>query len=117
MLKKLKNKIFAIFFNQIEIHRIRKERIEVNYLLQSFGKVGERFDIGKDYTIKNPQYIEIGNNFLSLDRFRIEAWDSYGNQNFLPQIIIGDNVVFNTDIHIGCINKIVIGDNCLFASR
>jgi acetyltransferase-like isoleucine patch superfamily enzyme len=32
-------------------------------------------------------------------------------------IRIGNNVVFNTDVHIGCINSITIGDNCLFGSR
>ena len=47
----------------------------------------------------------------------LETIDSFGNQKFTPSIKIGNNVIFNTDIHIGCINSIVIGDNCLFASR
>ncbi len=90
---------------------------ELNELKKKFHIIGSNFRLGKDYSILNPQYIEIGNNFSALDRFRIEAWDKYGKQEFLPNIIIGDNVVFNTDIHIGCINSIEIGDNCLFASR
>jgi acetyltransferase-like isoleucine patch superfamily enzyme len=47
----------------------------------------------------------------------MEAWDSYSGQRFSPEIIIGDNVNMNTDCHIGCINKIVIGNNVLMASR
>jgi acetyltransferase-like isoleucine patch superfamily enzyme len=38
-------------------------------------------------------------------------------RNFNPEISIGDGVIMNTDVHIGCINKIVIGNNVLFASR
>lgn len=68
-------------------------------------------------TIMNPQYISIGNNFNSLKNLRIEAWDKYSKDSFLPEIKIGDNVCFNTDVHIGCINKVSIGNNVLLASR
>nr|WP_315234322.1 acyltransferase [uncultured Flavobacterium sp.] len=61
--------------------------------------------------------MEIGDNFIALERFRIEAWDEYGEKVFAPSIKIGNNVIFNTDIHIGCINSIIIGNNCLFGSR
>ena len=67
--------------------------------------------------IKNPQYISIGNNFASMYNLRIEAWDEYRGQRFYPEIIIGNDVILNTDVHIGCINKVVIGDNVLLASR
>ncbi|MBO0357374.1 hypothetical protein J0X19_05410 [Hymenobacter sp. BT186] len=67
--------------------------------------------------IKNPKYISIGNGFAAMYNLRIEAWDKYGEQKFFPEIYIGNNVVFNTDVHIGCINKIFIGDNVLLASR
>jgi acetyltransferase-like isoleucine patch superfamily enzyme len=94
-----------------------KEEQELVKLKQSFKKVGRNFYLGKDYRVINPKHIEIGDNFYSLERFRIEAFNIYGNQIFTPNIIIGNNVCFNTDIHIGCIDSIVIGDNCLFASR
>lgn len=90
---------------------------ELNDIKKSFKKIGDNFILGKDYSILNPQYIQIGSTFSSLERFRIEAIDQYGSQKFVPSIVIGDGVIFNTDIHIGCINKITIGDNCLFGSR
>ena len=92
---------------------IREEKIKkIN-----FKSVGRNLSLGDNYIIKNAQYISIGNNFSTLDRFRIEAWDEYHGDQFTPQIIIGNNVCFNTDIHIGSISKIEIGDNCLFGSR
>jgi acetyltransferase-like isoleucine patch superfamily enzyme len=67
--------------------------------------------------IKNPKYIKIGNKWSGLWNIRIEAWDQYFDQHFTPEIIIGDNVEMNSDIHIGCINKVIIGNNVLMASR
>lgn len=117
MIKKIKQKIKDILFSFFETYLKNKEQIEFRKLKNSFKKVGENFIIGKDYRVMNPEYIEIGQNFVALERFRIEAWDKYICQDFKPSIKIGDNVIFNTDIHIGCINSIIIGDNCLFASR
>jgi acetyltransferase-like isoleucine patch superfamily enzyme len=85
--------------------------------IKSFKKLGVNFIFGNDYIIKNEKYITIGDNFSCSDRFRIEAWDDYQGEHFCPEIIIGNNVCFNTDIHIGCINRIEIGDDCLFGSR
>ncbi|WP_431243049.1 acyltransferase [Flavobacterium sp. P21] len=113
MIKKLKNRIFLAYLNFLE----NKEKSEVNDLKKSFKKIGKNFNLMKDYSIKNPQYIEIGDNFSAGYRFRIEAWDKYRDNYFEPSIKIGNNVIFNTDIHIGCINSIKIGDNCLFGSR
>ena len=117
MFIKLKDKItyyLIIFFGKVQN---KKNQFDKSVLISKLYKVGVNFNIGNNYTIKNPQYIEIGDNFSSLDRFRIEAWDDYQGQKFVPKIKIGKNVIFNTDIHIGCINYIEIGDNCLFASR
>jgi acetyltransferase-like isoleucine patch superfamily enzyme len=83
-------------------------------LFKSFGSL---VFIGKDFFFFNKQYISIGQNFSALDRIRIEAIEKYQNQKFSPEIIIGNNVGFNSDIHIGCINKIDIGNNVLLASR
>lgn len=117
MFDRIKNKIFNYIFVRFENYRQAKQFNSNQAYFSKFKSIGKRFNIGKDYIIKNPQYIEIGDNFCALDRFRIEAWDSYFGQKFEPKIVIGNNVNFNTDIHIGCINSITIGDNCLFGSR
>ena len=117
MLKKIKNKILNYLFSRFDLYQKKKHNQDCQNIILKFKKTGKGFKIGKDYNIRNPHYIEIGDNFASGERFRIEAWDKYGEQVFEPNIKIGNNVIFNTDIHIGCINFIEIGDNCLFASR
>lgn len=117
MLRKIKNKVLYYLSTQFELHQKKKQNQEYQNMVSKFKKIGNGFVIGKDYNVFNPQYIEIGDNFVASTRFRIEAWDQYDGQNFTPRIKIGNNVVFNTDIHIGAINAIEIGDNCLFASR
>ena len=45
---------------------IREEKIKkIN-----FKSVGRNLSLGDNYIIKNAQYISIGNNFSTLDRFR-----------------------------------------------
>lgn len=117
MINKIKQKIKQKIFIAFESYLKNKRQLKFNTLKNSFKSVGNNFSLLKDSTVKNPKYIEIGNNFIAGERFRIEAWDKYGEHNFTPSIKIGNNVVFNTDVHIGCINSIQIGDNCMFASR
>ncbi|WP_319802284.1 acyltransferase [Flavobacterium sp. N1736] len=107
-------KLLLILFNRL-LHY--KQKVELAEVKNKFKSLGANFKIKKDYSIYNPQYIEIGTDFKASERFRIEAIDKFGDQKFTPSIKIGNNVTFNTDIHIGCINAITIGDNCLFASR
>ncbi len=86
-------------------------------LFQTFASIGENCKITSPYMILNPHCIAIGKNFTTLYNLRIEAWELYMGDRFTPTIVIGDNVCFNTDVHIGCINKVIIGNNVLIASR
>lgn len=115
MFRKIKDFILLKLFYQIENYRSKVEYSTIQNII--FKKRGEFFHVGKDYEILNPQFMKFGERFYASHRFRIEAISDYEGQKFEPCIIIGDNVNFNTDIHIGCINKIEIGNNCLFASR
>jgi acetyltransferase-like isoleucine patch superfamily enzyme len=63
------------------------------------------------------KYIKIGKNFHASYRLRIEAWDKYKDVSFKPSILIGDNVSFSDNCHIGAINLIQIGNNVLFGSN
>jgi acetyltransferase-like isoleucine patch superfamily enzyme len=85
--------------------------------LRHFKFIGERSQLPKQAIIKNPQYIHLGENFVALQNLRLEAWDEYDGQRFSPEIFIGNNVIFNTDVHIGCINRVFIGNNVMLASR
>jgi acetyltransferase-like isoleucine patch superfamily enzyme len=78
---------------------------------------GEECTLPLQAIIKNPQYISIGKKFSALYNLRLEAWDKYGSQNFTPEITIGEWVSMGTDVHIGCINQVSIGNYVLFGSR
>ena len=122
MLNKIINKIVKILINNglykiINLISFHYEVKRKSLLLDKFKNIGYGVVLPNTTNIINPQYINIGNNFFALGNLRIEAWDSYYEQIFSPEIIIGNDVILNTDIHIGCINRVVIGNNVLMASR
>lgn len=99
LLRRIQNKIYSLIIkNGI---KVKPSRFLVEYPCRIIGS----------------KYITVGENFSSFSRLRIEAHDFFNGVNFQPTIQIGDNVLMNFDCHIGCINKVVIGNNVLFASR
>lgn len=63
------------------------------------------------------EYIKITGIMSSEPGLRIECIDKYEGQTFTPELLIGNNVSFNYRCHVGCINKIEIGDNVLIGSN
>ncbi|RFZ85797.1 acyltransferase [Mucilaginibacter terrenus] len=114
------NKIIGRFFFKITssgsyIGSVADAREEELYAALKFR--GEECTLPLQAIIKNPQYISIGKKFSALYNLRLEAWDKYADQNFTPQLTIGEWVSMGTDVHIGCINKVSIGNYVLFGSR
>ncbi len=112
---KLKTKIVKFIYRIINSSEY--ESLDFYNDISKFKYLGINPNFPKKRSLKNPEYISIGDNFYALSDLRIEAWDSYFDQKFTPEIIIGNNVIMNSDIHIGCINRVVIGNNVLMASR
>lgn len=75
------------------------------------------FKIGKLFECTGGNCIFFGSNFKAGIMFRIEAIENYLGDKYTPKIEIGDNADFGQSCHIGCINHIKIGDNCLFGSK
>ncbi len=94
------------------IHYIRIRRITKN-----IGRLGSGCLFQHGLILKGQKYLEIGNDCYFGRDCRIEAWDSYNNMLYIPQIIIGNRVRINSTCHIGAINLIKIGDDCLFGSH
>lgn len=117
MLKSIKKKIMKYIFLHMNIMQEEMDIDNLQKIKRRFKAVGDLFYLGKDYRILNPECIKLGDSFAAKERLRMEAITFYSKQKFTPRIIIGNNVTFNNDCHIGCINKIEIGDNCLFASK
>jgi acetyltransferase-like isoleucine patch superfamily enzyme len=63
------------------------------------------------------KYILIGKGFNCDQRLRLDAFDYFLGVKFTPELLIGDNVSIQKDCHIGVINKVVLGNNVLIASK
>jgi len=87
------------------------------FVKKQFKKCGNNLSIEYPIVSNGLKYISIGDNFSSFARLRLEAFDKHLDNTYTPEIIIGDNVSINYDVHIGCVNKIVIGNNILIASK
>lgn len=106
-----------MLFKIIDKIRWIQNKLYASIICFGFFKVGSKFYIEYPARIIGGEYISIGDNFNCFGRLRLEAHSNHNGVAFKPEIIIGDNVSFNTDCHIGCINKIIIGDGVLIASR
>lgn len=91
-----------------------REWIKIRAKFKTFGAEN---NIQFPYSINHPELISIGNNFYASNHLRLDAITSFGNQTFLPSIIIGNNVSIESNCHIGAINKIIIEDNVMIASN
>lgn len=71
--------------------------------------------VGYNLVLKNPQYIEIGDNFSAGKDLKIEVWDKYKSmQSYkMPLISIGKNVSVMDNCQFSCCSSIFIGDGCL----
>lgn len=86
-------------------------------LRRSFRKCGKNFNVQTPVYLSGANYISIGDNFTALERFRIECYDNYADEEFSPELTIGNNVDVGYNVHIGCLNKITIGNNVLLGSN
>lgn len=87
------------------------------YISKKFKRCGSNFSIDYPFYHIGLKHVEVGSNFRSFAGLRLEAIDLHLGCKFNPDVIIGNNVSINTDCHIACINKVVIGNNVLMASR
>lgn len=96
-----------LFFNKAYSYSSRRR----------FKTVGDNFSIFFPATIMGAENIEIGANFSCYSRLRLEAYVEHLGHHYRPRIIIGNHVALNYDCHIGCINQIIIGNNVLIGSK
>lgn len=112
---------FIVSNHPIDIFRRQLKKINIafkaGWVSKKFAKCGKNFSIEPIYTIVGHECITIGDNFASRAGLRLEAHATHKGETFTPEIIIGDSVALNFDCHIGCINRIVIGNNVLMASK
>ena len=108
---------YIISYRLVSLLRKIRDVVYSGWIAASLGSVKSKPGIEFPIMLIGNKYIKIGRNFSTRGRLRMEAFDTFGDQKFTPEIIIGDHVCFNYDCHIGCINKIIIGDHVLIGSR
>ena len=79
--------------------------------------IGENAYFAFPFYLKGGAYIKIGANASFDQRLRLDAIDTFLGDSFNPEIRIGNHVSIQKDCHIGAINKIIIGNNVLLASK
>jgi acetyltransferase-like isoleucine patch superfamily enzyme len=117
MLGKIKTRLLKLclpFYCQL---KDRFEKSLSDKIINQFASSGKNITIPYPFHILNPEHIYMGDNVCALYNLRLEAIDEYADVRFVPKIVIGNNVSFNTDCHIGCINMVTIEDGVLIASR
>lgn len=111
---------FVSFFYKYETHRRYKQyrnALYSHWLKKSIRESGKQFYVESPAYFKGAKYMKFGEGFCSAERLRIECWDAFAEMTFIPELVIGNNVAMNYNVHIGCINKVTIGNNVLFASN
>ena len=72
--------------------------------------------LGPGSKVLGTMAITVGKNAY-INRYAwIEAVHNFGSQSFSPTILIGRGLATSDRLHITSINRIEIGDNCLFGS-
>ena len=97
--------------------QIARDLMYSKWIERAFNAVGEGFSVQQPFYLLGGVNITVGKNFNTFKGLRIETYSDHNGVKYTPNLTIGDNVSLNFDCHIGCVEKITIGNNVLFASR
>lgn len=114
--RKVRNYIIRSFVNILPEIKEKYELTKIEVLSKNLFKVGSNFSIQYPYLISGAEYISIGNNFRALQNCRFQVFrDTEINTD--SQLLIGNDVSFESNCHVGVVNKIIIEDGVMIASN
>ena len=73
--------------------------------------------MGKFPRVQGLKHIEMGANFSANNGLWLEAVTEFAGVRYEPHIKIGDNVSFSDFVHVGCTNRVEIGEGVLSGSH
>lgn len=117
MFKRIKSIILSYIFENFEKYKSQSDDKELENIKNKFKSFGLNSRITLPILSNGLENVSIGNNFFAYGYLRIETFSQYLDDKFNPELIIGDNVNIEQYCHIGCINKVIIEDGVLIASR
>lgn len=109
----LQTKIYHAVINIQE----ERDALKNKGIISSMKRIGINPHLRTDTFISGMKYMEIGDNFHCGKNAWIEAIGIYHEQVFTPHLKIGDNFSMQYNCHIGCIDRIDIGNNVLLGSK
>ncbi|UDJ84213.1 transferase [Kosakonia oryzae] len=111
----LRSIIVSCFLKQQRVRKKLKALIFTMIYGHSFSSIGKNFKLYiKPYgtpTIKKINNLRVGDNCW------VETVYRYGNDDFNPVLLIGENVAMSDFVHISCAYKIEIGKGVLIGSK
>ncbi len=95
------------------------------YANRKFQYCGKKVRAEDGWNIIGSDYISVGNNFSASRNLRLQVWEKYHDSStdncrkkgVLPELKIGCNVSFISNCQVSCVNKVIIGDGCLFGDN
>lgn len=103
---------FLFSYRNYECLQLLRRRLYAAWLSAEFKHIGYPVNWYPSVrTLRGGKYISIGNKVSIGKNVTLTAWDRYQEQQFTPEITIGNNSSIGDDSHITAINKIWIGNN------
>lgn len=101
------------------IEKINRKLARSRFKRYAFKTIGNDWMVGLYLSIRNPEYMTIGNGLSVGDYCNMQTWPEYRGvpTGMSPNLIIGNEVSFMDHCHISCMNKINVGDGCLFGDN
>lgn len=92
-------------------------KLELFYVKGKFKYYGKQVSFGYLPSIRNPQYIEIGNNVIIGKNVTLYAIDHDLVSKTNPNLIIGNNIYIGHNVSIHCMNKVILEDNVVLSDN
>lgn len=77
----------------------------------------KKISIGPRANLRGLSCVRMGEDFIALDGFWLEAITRYSDQRFSPQVVIGNRVRVSQWVHVAATHYVKIGDDVLIGSK
>lgn len=107
--------IYKYVYGQECLLFIKRKRSTIHsyWIRNAFKSCPPSVRFAKIGLLHDPEFISIGEECSFQDYLYLTAWKEYQGDHFTPELVIGKRCNFGAFNHITCINKVLIGDNCL----
>lgn len=117
LLDYIRHYIWQKLYNGVEIIQKERDAEARAAILSSMAFHGNPLTLHDGYFIHGPQYMEFGDSCILFQNSWVDCIDNYGGQSYAPKLKIGHRFSMQRNGHIGCIDRIEIGDNVMLGSK